>query len=181
MDIISVIGQLPFAKSVGRRKLSDIKYVAFHHDASLAPETYDAVDLYKHEAAYHIGKGWGHLGYSFRIARDGKCYQTVPLEEIGYHAGNLRFLKNSFGVCVDGSFDSQAPSEAQLATIRELMGHFALHSHDLPGVTRASMYAHREIRGVGIPFTRFFVPSFTYCPGPVITNIVKSYRLGKIV
>jgi len=169
MEIINISTPnkpLPWKGSMGRRKLSDIKYVVFHHDASLAPEKYDAVDLYTHEANYHIKKGWGHLGYSFRIARDGTIYQTVPLEEIGVHAGNYLYFKNSFGVCLDGSFDRQAPSQAQLKAVKDLMIHFAHQRPDLPGVVEKSMYTHQEVR---------LLP--TYCSGPVIKDLVKTYRL----
>lgn len=157
---------LPWKHSMGLRKLSDIKYVVFHHDASLAPETYDAVDLYTHEAAYHISKGWGHLGYSMRIARDGTVYQTVPLEEIGVHAGNYRYFRNSFGVCLDGSFDRQKPSDAQLKAVKDLMVYLAHKRPDLPGVVEKSMYVHKEVR---------ILP--TFCCGDVVKNIVKTYRL----
>lgn len=166
MEIKNISAQLPWARSMGRRKLSDIKYVVFHHDASLAPETYDAIDLYRHEAAYHITKGWGHLGYSMRIARDGTVYQTVPYDEIGVHAGNYIYFKNSFGVCLDGSFDRQKPSEAQLKAVKDLMVQLAWHTHELPNVTQKSFYVHKEVR---------VLP--TFCPGDVIKNIVKTYRL----
>ena len=170
MEIIDISSKLPWKGSMGRRKLSDIKYVVFHHDASLAPDVYDALSLYKNEANYHIKKGWGHLGYSFRIARDGKCYQTVPLEEIGVHAGNYIYFKNSFGVCFDGSFDRQKPTDAQLKTLRDLMDKLAWHTHELPGVTQKSFYVHKEVR---------LLP--TYCPGDAIKAIVKGYRLtGKL-
>lgn len=177
MEITNIVSKLPWKGSMGRRKLSDIKYVVVHHDASLAGDSYNAVHLYEQEANYHISKGWGHLGYSFRIARDGKCYQTVPYEEIGVHAGNYGFFKNSFGICLDGSFDKQKPSDAQIKTLTDLMFHLAHKSRELPGVTEKSFYGHREVRGVGFPGTKFFIPSFTFCPGTTITDIVKSYRL----
>lgn len=180
MEIIQIATKLPSSGSMGRRALSDIKYVVTHHDAALAFDgVQDIIPRYVSEANYHISKGWKHIGYSFKIARDGKIYQTVPYEEIGVQAGNGRLLKNSLGICLDGSFDKQKPSVDQVESLKWLMDHLAYHSHELPGVTRASFYAHREIRGVGFPGTAFFIPSFTFCPGPIITDIVKSYRLGK--
>jgi hypothetical protein len=177
MEIQQISTKLPWKGSMGRRKLSDIKYVIVHHDASVAGDSYDAVHLYEQEANYHISKGWGHIGYSIRIARDGSVYQTVPYEEIGVHAGNYTFFKNSLGVCLDGDFSRQKPSVAQLNALRSLMEHLAHHSPELPGVVESSFYAHTEVRGVGFPGTKLFIPSGTFCPGKEVKDIVKSYRL----
>lgn len=168
MNIISLVGKLPWKGSMGRRKLADIKYVVVHHDASLAGETYNAPQLYAQEANYHVSKGWGHLGYSFRIARNGTVYQTVPYEEIGVHAGNYKYFRNSLGVCLDGSFDRQKPSKAQIDSLTSLMDHLSYHSPELPGITRKSWYAHSEVR-----------TSPTFCPGPDIRSIIQSYRNAK--
>lgn len=163
---------------MGRRTLAEIKYVIFHHDAAMEFDgRTNVIPRYVSEANYHIGKGWKHLGYSFKISREGKVYQTVPYEEIGVHAGNGGLFRNSLGVCLDGSFDKQAPSEAQKKAVKDLMYFFAHKSPNLPNVVEKSMYAHREIRGVGFPGTKFFIPSFTFCPGTTITDIVKTYRL----
>ena len=179
MDIQQVSTQLPAVKSMGRRGLAEIKYAIVHHDGSLAPETYDAIDLYAHEANYHIKKGWGHLGYTFRIARDGVVYQTVPLEEIGVHAGNYRYFRNSIGVCLDGDFSRQKPSQAQLNALQSLFDHLSYHSPELPNLTRKSWFGHREVRGFGIPGTKAFIPSYTFCPGDTIIELTKSYRNAK--
>ena len=165
MNIQDVSSQLPFKGSIGRRTKSDIKYVVVHHDASLAPDKYDAIELYKREAEYHIAKGWGHIGYSFRIARDGSIYQVLPFEEIGAHAGNIKYFHNSMGVCLDGDLTRQKPSQAQLNALGSLMDHFSYHSPSLPEIVRKSWYAHKEVRSAP-----------TACPGPDITKIVQSYR-----
>lgn len=175
MDIQQISTKLPWKASKGRRNLADIKYVIVHHDASLAGETYDALQLYTQEANYHIGKGWGHLGYSFRIARDGTVYQTVPYDEIGVHAGNYSYFKNSLGICLDGDFSRQKPSHAQYKALESLMT--ALTTDEgLENVTRKSFFAHKEVRGVGIPGTRAFISSPTICPGEDIAQVVRAYR-----
>jgi N-acetyl-anhydromuramyl-L-alanine amidase AmpD len=168
MNILNISGELPWKGSLGRRKKEDIKFVLLHHDASLAGDVYDAKKLYAQEANYHISKGWGHLGYSFRIARDGTIYQTVPYEEIGAHAGNYKYFRNSMGVCLDGSFDKQKPSDAQIKALRDFMDHLSYHSPELPGVVRKSWYSHKEVR-----------TNPTFCCGPDITKIVQNYRNTK--
>ena len=168
MEIIQIASKLPWDKSIGRRKLTDIKYAIVHHDAALAFDgVQDVTPRYISEANYHIGKGWGHLGYSFKIAHDGKVYQTVPLEECGAQAGNYSYFKNSFGICLDGDFSKQKPSDAQLNALRSLMDHLAHHSPELPGITHSSFYAHKEVR---------VLP--TFCPGDVVKAVVKDYRIN---
>ena len=180
MELIQIATKLPWKGSMGRRKLSDIKYVIVHHDGALEFDgTTNPIPRYISEANYHIGKGWGHLGYSIKIARDGKVYQTVPFDEIGVHAGNYNYFKNSIGVCLDGDFSRQKPSVAQLKALGSLMDHLSYHSPELPGVVRSSWFGHKEVRGVGWPGTKAFIPSFTFCPGDTIKDIVKSYRTGK--
>ena len=136
-----------------------------HHNASLSGDIYDAKQLYAQDANYHIGKGWGHLGYSFRIARNGVVYQTVPYEEIGIHAGNYKYLKNSIGVCLDGDFTRQKPSKLQIEALQMLMNHLSYQSPKLPNITRKSWYVHGEVR---------LLP--TACPGQDIKDLVQEYR-----
>jgi len=172
----NIVSKLPWQKSMVKRNLSDIKYVIVHHDGSIAGEKYDALQLYAQEANYHISRGWGHLGYSIRIARNGKVYQAVPYEEIGVHAGNYTYFKNSLGVCLDGDFSRQEPSASQLAALRELMSQLSYHSPTLPNITAKSWFGHKEVRGIGIPGTAAFISNPTFCPGDVITGIVRSFR-----
>ena len=170
MEIIQVISKLPWKKSIGRRKLSDIKYAIVHHDGALAFDgVQDVIPRYVSEANYHIGKDWGHLGYSFKIAYDGKVYQTVPLEECGAQAGNYKYFKNSFGICLDGDFSRQKPSVAQIESLKWLMDHLAHHSPELPGIVQKSFYSHREVR---------ILP--TFCAGPIVLDVVRSYRNAKV-
>ena len=168
MMIEQIATKLPWKGSMGRRKLSDIKYVIVHHDAGLAFDgVSDILPRYISEANYHIGKGWKHLGYSFKIAKDGKVYQTVPYEEIGVQAGNYAYFRNSFGICLDGDFSKQEVPKAQIDALKELMNHLAYHSPELPGVTKKSFYAHKEVR---------LLP--TFCPGEVVKKVVKDFRLS---
>lgn len=177
MEITNIVSKLPWKGSMGRRALKDIKYVIVHHDGGLEFDgTTDVVPRYISEANYHIGKGWKHLGYSLKIARSGKVYQTVPFEEIAVHAGNYTFFKNSFGICLDGDFSRQKPSVAQLEALRSLLDHLAHHSPELPNVVQSSFFGHKEVRGVGFPGTKFFIPSGTICPGKEVGEIVKTYR-----
>lgn len=165
--IENVSAKLPWNRSIGRRRLSDIKYAIVHHDAQVAEKGDNAMERYKNEANYHIKKGWGHLSYTFKITREGKIYQTVPLDECGAHAGNYAYFKNSFGICLDGSFDKQSPSGEQTEALKQLMHHLSYERPDVPNLLRKGFYVHNEVR---------LLP--TYCPGPVVKGIVVSFRKG---
>lgn len=169
MEITDITSKLPWQGSMGRRLLSDIRYAVVHHDGALAFDGHsDIVPRYVSEANYHIGKGWKHIGYTFKIARDGKVYQTLPLNEIGVHAGNYKYFKSSLGICLDGSFDKQSASVEQLRALRDLMDHLANHRPDMPNLLRGGFYAHKEVR---------LLP--TYCPGPIVAAIAKNFRTAK--
>lgn len=182
LSINLVSSELPFAHSVGRRFLKDVKYVVVHHDAVLAPDTYDAVSRYKAEAAYHIKKDWGHIGYHFKIARDGKIYQVCPMTEIAYHAGNKPFNDAGVGICLDGDFTKQALPTVQFEALNALCNELALHRpKDMPLLVQKGFYGHKEVRGWGFPGTKFFIPNPTACPGsPDIVKFLQGYRKTNI-
>ena len=168
MEITNVVSKMPSEGSNGRRLLKDIQYAIVHHDAALTGDTYDEVSKYVGQARYHIGKGWKHLSYHLRIARDGGVCQTVPFEEIGYHAGNWKYNATGIGICLDGDLTKQEPTAAQLSSLRALMRYLANERPDMPKLVRGGFWPHKAVR---------FLP--TACPSPMIAKIVDDYRKGK--
>lgn len=168
IKIINVIKELPFKSSNGVRKLSDILYLVVHHDAHLTGDIYNAVSRYVAQADYHIKKGWNHLSYHIRVARDGKIYQTLPYEEIGYHAGNLKYNKLGIGLCLDGDFSKQEPTAEQLKSLGLLFTYFDIETPLMPKLTRLGFFSHKEVR-----------ESPTFCPSPKIDVLVKAERKRK--
>lgn len=165
MELIDLTSKLPFAKSVGRRQLATIEYGILHHDAILATDSYDALARYKSEARYHVGKGWGHLSYHLKVGRDGKVYQTLPFEEVGYHAGNYKVNIRGIGICFDGDFSQQLMSCEQHKVFKELLDYLATQRPDMPKLVKKSFFGHRQVR---------FSP--TYCPGDEILNALNLYK-----
>lgn len=163
--IENIVSQLPWDKSVGKRPLRQIRYAALHHDAIATTKPYEALKRYQSEAQYHINKGFGHLGYHYKISSAGQVYLCVPEEEIGYHAGNWTVNRDGLGICLDGDFSKHPPTEAQLDALEELIVHLATKRPDMPLLVKRSFYAHKEVR---------FLP--TFCPGPQLTQLVKNYR-----
>lgn len=166
MEIIDFSQKLPFEKSVGRRPLPSIRFAVVHHDAHFTGDIYDPLSRYEAQARYHIGKGWGHLSYSYRIARDGKVYQTLPENEIGYHAGNYKYNRDGLGICLDGDMSKQNPTKEQLVALDDFMRYLAYNRPDLPKLVRKSFFVHKEVRLWGL----------TFCPGPVVADKVINFR-----
>lgn len=164
-EIEDVSQKLPFRASNGRRALVDMNYVVVHHDAHLTQDTYDAVARYIEQANYHISKGWNHISYHLRIARDGKIRKVLPFNEIGYHAGNWKYNKTGIGVCLDGDFSKQEPTKDQLISLERVLAYFDHETPEMPALTHRGFFAHGEVR-----------LSPTFCPSPKIRAIVEAAR-----
>lgn len=170
MEIKDIQTLLPWKNSIGRRRMQDILYAVVHHNGGIVGDTYDPISTYRNDAQYHISKGWGHIAYHFRIARDGKIYQTYALNEIGAHAGNWKYNKAGIGICLDGNFAQQDPSGHQIDSLNWLMKHLSTERPDIPNLFHRGFYAHSEVR-----------LSPTFCPGPKIRNMVVNFRkTGKV-
>lgn len=168
-SITDLIPQMPMTTSVGIRALAAISQAVVHHEAIFAADKYDVVSRYQSEARYHISKGWGHISYHLKIARDGAIYQVLPFEQVAYHAGNLAVNKRSIGICLDGDFSKQAPSPAQTSSLQTVMRWLSTQRPDIPKLDHKGFYGHREVKLFG----------GTYCPGPDILIRVKAFREGK--
>ncbi|HEY5524699.1 MAG TPA: peptidoglycan recognition family protein [Clostridium sp.] len=78
--------------------------LVFHHTASntISPE-----DINK----MHIQEGWEGIGYHFYIRKDGTIYRGRPENTIGAHA--IGRNRNSIGICLEGNFETEVPTEEQ--------------------------------------------------------------------
>lgn len=78
--------------------------LVFHHTASktLAPEDINNM---------HIQEGWGGIGYHFYIRKDGTIYRGRPENIVGAHA--IGRNRNSIGICLEGNFETEDPTEEQ--------------------------------------------------------------------
>ncbi len=124
-----------------RRELSAIRYLVVHHSA-IPPDKGPEVI-----ARYHVEKqGWPGIGYHYFIDREGKIYQTNPLEVVSYHARN--FNSSGVGICLAGDFTSSIPPEAQI----QALGHLCAFLLEKLNLGKEAVVGHQEL-----------VP--TICPG----------------
>jgi hypothetical protein len=174
-DIIDISKDLPRAnpQNVEYRALAEIDRGVWHYDDVLAPEQYDPVARYKAQARYHIDKVWGRdrrgrpvhgfgLMYHFRVSRDGRIWQTQPLEIVTWHArgANTRAL----AICGDLG-EHQAPSEAQLRSMVALSDWLTYDRADI-NIGRAGWWGHGELVADG---------NDTKCPAAFLPH-VRAYR-----
>lgn len=124
-----------------RRDLSAIKYLVVHHSA-IPPDKGPEVI-----ARYHVEKqGWPGIGYHFFIDREGRIYQTNPLEAISYHA--RAYNSSSVGICLAGDFTSAIPPASQI----QALGHLCAYLLEKMNLGKEAIVGHQEL-----------VP--TICPG----------------
>lgn len=62
-----------------------------------------------------------HIAYHIVIAWDGSYEQTRSLDDVWYHASNLKVNNESVGICLTGNFDIETPSYKQIETLIDLI------------------------------------------------------------
>lgn len=82
-----------------------------HHTASssISPESIDSE---------HKEKGWCGIGYHYYIRKDGVIYTGRPENAIGSHAYKNNI--NTIGICLEGNFENETPSEEQVKSLELL-------------------------------------------------------------
>lgn len=112
---------------------------------------------------WHLNNGWSGCGYHFFIQKNGAVYRGRPVDTVGAHASN----HNSYtvGICLEGSFNNENPTDAQYNACAALIkhirgiypsavavyGHKELMSTDCPG---KNFNKQKAISGVSIPNTK---------------------------
>lgn len=163
--MISLIGKLPVKASNGTRKLSEIVYAVVHHEA-VKSDGRSTVEHLISDANYHISKDWNRIAYHFCVGKDGTVYELNPLTEIAYHAGNLAYIRDSFGIVLEGDLSVERPSGAQIGALWGLLDDLCTKRPDLPKVVKATVKTHKEVR-----------TNPTSCPSYIIQKVVDAYRL----
>jgi len=99
-EIEDIVDDLARSGDPPGRGLEYVDQIIVHHTASVPTVTPEAV------ANWHVlspaGPQWPTIAYHFFITETGKTYQTLRLEEIGYHAGLAN--DTSIGIVLAGAF-----------------------------------------------------------------------------
>lgn len=66
----------------------------------------------------HRRQGWAGIGYHYYIRKDGAVYTGRPQWAVGAHCPS--FNSHSFGICLEGNFENEEPTDVQLKNLKEL-------------------------------------------------------------
>jgi N-acetylmuramoyl-L-alanine amidase len=67
---------------------------------------------------YHKSKGWKGIGYHYYIRKDGSIYSGRPENAEGAHTKGEN--NSSIGICLEGNFEDEYPTEEQLESLYKL-------------------------------------------------------------
>lgn len=67
----------------------------------------------------HRRQGWAGCGYHFYIRKDGKVYAGRSTAYVGAHCNGNN--SKSLGVCLEGDFRKEKPTEEQIKSMNELV------------------------------------------------------------
>ncbi len=141
-------------------RLSAVRYITVHHDG-MDPffDTDQRVTAARIEAIRraHRRRGWGDIGYHYVVDRAGRVWEGRSLRYQGAHVKNHNYA--NIGIVVLGHFDRQQPSQAQLASVRQLVGSLMDRFH----VPTSRVYTHQELAP-------------TRCPGRYFQQFMSSLR-----
>lgn len=118
MEIVDYTNRLPRKGNFASRKTDVITHVVVHHTASKMGQ-FTVFDF----ARWHMDPK-GRLKapaicYHFGIDGPGEIKQVNDLTQIAWHAGNAN--KYSIGIELDGNFEVEQPTEAQLKSLAWLI------------------------------------------------------------
>lgn len=151
MKIINIINKLPYKRSNGKMDPKKMDTVVIHHSASMRPNAYNSLKLYKKFAQLHINKGFGHISYHYIIDNIGDVYQCLPENEVAYHCGNLTINRKSLAIMFDGNMEVQQPTPQQIKAYKELMIWLTTKRPDLPLILKRSVKGHKQIKSTACP------------------------------
>jgi len=132
--------------------MREIKYIVIHH--SVTPRDLDlekSLNSFNNSHKVRLtdkfnqplsGTKWDHIAYHYVIGGSGTIASTRNHDIVGYHAGNLKVNKESLGICLNGHFDKEKPSEKQLDTLSHLI---RVLKEEYP---KAKVIGHRDVAGV---------------------------------
>ena len=127
---------LNFSSLTPRSKV--LEYIVIHHTASTAKETVEQIHNF-----HKNNNGWAGIGYHFYIRKDGTIYRGRPEEYIGAHCENYNSV--SLGICCEGNFEIEQPTEKQLQSLSELI-------HNLKQkYGNVQVIGHRDLNATACP------------------------------
>ena len=127
---------LNFSSLTPRSKV--LEYIVIHHTASTAKETVEQIHN------FHINNnGWAGIGYHFYIRKDGTIFRGRPEKYAGAHCENYNSV--SLGICLEGNFEIEQPTDNQLKSLSELLQHLKQKYGNV------QIVGHRDLNATACP------------------------------
>lgn len=70
---------------------------------------------------WHLNNGWIGIGYQYFVRKNGRVFRGRPEDVVGSHTSNFNAV--SVGICFEGDFRYEKPTEAQIKSGQELVAH----------------------------------------------------------
>ncbi len=136
------------------KKMNRPRYLVIHHTggtdanplADTSGQTFEVVNEYHRErwSASTLSSLGFYIGYHYFIDRAGVVTRGRDDEDEGAHCNQMQDGKSmnlqSIGICLAGNFDATMPTDAQVASLRQL-----LHDkHQQWNIPVASILPHRH-------------------------------------
>nr|QCS60956.1 peptidoglycan recognition protein 2F [Plutella xylostella] len=136
-----------------RQLATPVPYVVLHHTyiPGACNTTLECAASMRAMQRYHMGLGWGDIGYNFCVGSDGAVYEGRGWRHIGIHAGKVNSL--SIGICLIGDWRFELPPPQQLATTRALISSLVSRGAVSP---RYRLVGHRQATPTECPGDRLF-------------------------
>ncbi len=155
MQIIET--KLNWAGALAKR--STIDMIVLHHAAASNCSIYQV-----HK--WHLANSWSGVGYHYFINKRGEIFKGRPDNTIGSHAKG--FNSTSIGVCFEGDFMKEAPSQAQIDAGLELVEYLKKKY----GISKVK--GHGELMATSCPGKLFPLERFK----GIKENLVLSFQMA---
>lgn len=141
MEIIET--KLNWAGALAKRSTVDM--IVLHHAAASNCSIYQV-----HK--WHLANQWSGCGYHYFINKRGEIFKGRPDDTIGSHAKG--FNSTSIGICFEGNFDKEAPSQVQIDAGIELVEYLKKKY----GISKVN--GHGELMATACPGKLFDIGKF---------------------
>lgn len=139
-EIIEVPYNYAFEMNCDKRSLKTIDRIIIHHSA--VQQSLDTSPIAIHSA--HLKRGYSGIGYHFYIKADGTIYRGRPLCYIGAHCKGYNTC--SIGICFEGNFEIEKPTNAQKKSIKNLIEYL---TNEIPTIKYFNY--HKELFSTACP------------------------------
>ena len=142
----------------GCRKQS-LERVSIHHTASAAPDSGEGRRRAAGFQRYHQQQGWMDIAYHLIVTREGEVLEGRRTDCAGDTFTNYDPTGHLL-IVLDGNFEEQAPSPAQIERTVELLA----WAHQQHGIDLSTLQGHRDLAA-------------TLCPGASLYALIETGSL----